>query len=639
MRFNARLQLLGIPLVVLPLLAALGLFSLIVTRQVIANKNDLLATKLSLLENRAASSYDVLFKVGLQENEFFMQNARDAISRYFSGLLGPGEEFIIFSETGEFLSGSVDPIGRDLGADDPLRAALAETPGTLRLRSPFLSSPQDYYLVAHRFFAPWRWVLVVAGDESRVVEPLWGAAAASIALSLLFVLLSALGFILIARKVSQPLVRLTERVRGMGEGRLEPREEERKPPRRSLLGESDEVQVLSAEFESMAQRLLSLTRGLEARVAERTAELRGANDRLAAMNSELQESLIRVERMKDQLVQSEKLVALGQLVAGIAHELNTPLGAIGSAAASLDDAVLRTLRDLASAIDGLDRTQIQSALDMLDGFTSTYQREDRVAVRRQRDAIVAELAARGIPDADEGADLLVDCGIREVEAIPAVIQGARGGDLIAAVYELSVLKRSSSIIATASAQAVRVIEALRIYARRDDGTALSAVDLAPSIETVLTILQSKIRHHVEVNKDYAKVRPALANAEKLSQVWTNLVNNALQSMEYHGSLSIVIEDEGQFLRVDITDSGPGVPDELKDRIFTPFFTTKKPGEGSGLGLEICRAIVEGFGGSISFDSRPGRTTFSVRLPPAEEGIASPDGLTSPLSRGRDSSGP
>jgi len=616
-RFRSRLQLLGIPLVVVPLLAALGLFSTMVTREVVQNKEELLATKLSLLQSRVASSYDVLAKVGLQDNEFFMQNARDAISRYFTDLLGQGEEYLIFTSTGEYLAGNIEPIGRSLPSSDPLHAVLSTKDGSFVGRSPFLSFPNDRYVIEHRYFAPWRWVLVLAGNENSVVGPLRGAAAVSVAVSLIFVALAGIGFLLIARMVSQPLVRLTDRVRAMGEGRLDPSVESPAPVRKGFLGESDEVGVLAAEFGSMAARIHSLTKGLETRVDERTAELVRANKRLEALNSELQESLAHVERIKNDLVETEKLAALGQLVAGIAHELNTPLGAIGSAAESLDSAVARTMDGLPAAIEHLKREELQSVLGLLEGLTVPYQREDRAALGRQREAIAAELRSRGVPEPEEGADLLMDCGVREPAVIPEAVAGSRGTRLIAAIYELSVLKRSASIIATASAQAVRVIEALRIYAHKDEDARLGPVDVARSIETILTIYRSRTKRLNELFTRFHSERKALANPEKLAQVWTNLMNNALQAMDFSGSLSIEVYDEDDNVCVDFTDDGPGIPAEIHDRIFTPFFTTKKPGEGSGLGLEICRTIVEGFGGSIVFDSRPGKTTFSVRLPAAK----------------------
>ncbi|MCB9594328.1 MAG: HAMP domain-containing histidine kinase, partial [Sandaracinaceae bacterium] len=132
--------------------------------------------------------------------------------------------------------------------------------------------------------------------------------------------------------------------------------------------------------------------------------------------------------------------------------------------------------------------------------------------------------------------------------------------------------------------------------------------------TVLTLHRNQLKHNVELERDYASPGVIWARHDQLDQVWTNLVHNALQAMDGAGSLRVALRDDGAFLVVEITDSGPGVPEDARERIFDPFYTTKSVGEGSGLGLSICKDIVEGHGGTITLESQPGRTTFAVRLP-------------------------
>jgi signal transduction histidine kinase len=134
------------------------------------------------------------------------------------------------------------------------------------------------------------------------------------------------------------------------------------------------------------------------------------------------------------------------------------------------------------------------------------------------------------------------------------------------------------------------------------------------LETVLTLYYNKIKHTVEVRRQYGRIPPVACYPDELNQVWTNLIHNALQAMEYRGTLTIRTEAQDQDVAVSITDSGSGIPEDVRQRIFEPFFTTKPQGEGSGLGLDIARKIVEKHQGDIQVESRPGETTFSVKLP-------------------------
>jgi signal transduction histidine kinase len=135
------------------------------------------------------------------------------------------------------------------------------------------------------------------------------------------------------------------------------------------------------------------------------------------------------------------------------------------------------------------------------------------------------------------------------------------------------------------------------------------------VETVLTLYHNQLKQGVEVIREYDQVPETLCYPDELAQVWTNLIHNAIQAMTNQGILTVGIHAvDNQTLEVTINDNGPGIPPEIQPKIFEPFFTTKKAGEGSGLGLDIVRKIVEKHGGSIFFTSQPGNTTFHVRIP-------------------------
>jgi signal transduction histidine kinase len=132
---------------------------------------------------------------------------------------------------------------------------------------------------------------------------------------------------------------------------------------------------------------------------------------------------------------------------------------------------------------------------------------------------------------------------------------------------------------------------------------------------MLTILAHKLKKGVEVEREYAERLPRLcAHGGELNQVWTNIVDNAVDAMDGHGKLKVKTSGDEEYVLVEISDDGPGIPREVKNRVFEPFFTTKGVGEGTGLGLDIVRRIVAGHGGEIRVDSEPGETSFKVRLP-------------------------
>jgi signal transduction histidine kinase len=162
-----------------------------------------------------------------------------------------------------------------------------------------------------------------------------------------------------------------------------------------------------------------------------------------------------------------------------------------------------------------------------------------------------------------------------------------------------------------------VVSALRSYLSPEQADAEAIVEVDRDLLRVLTLMHNMLKHGITVTTELEPVR-VIGSSDRLSQVWMNLIRNAAQAMEYSGALLIrAVKSEGRVI-VSVIDSGPGVPLEIRDKIFQPFFTTKKQGEGLGLGLDICRKIVESARGSITLESRPGRTEFRVNLPAAPE---------------------
>ncbi len=329
----------------------------------------------------------------------------------------------------------------------------------------------------------------------------------------------------------------------------------------------------------------------------------------------LSQALAELRQAQDQLIQSGKLAALGQLVAGIAHEVNTPLGAIraaaGNATAALQ-AALTALPQLGQRLDAAQQVAFFALIEQALAGQATLSTSDH---RAQRRALVEQLDAAGIADARRVADLLLDIGVHDRfdQALPLLRHSQRDW-LLALAYDLTRLRGNSATILDAVERASKVVFALKNYARVEHSQDKQPVDVRASVETVLDLYGNQIKQGIEVQREFADAPPVAGHADELVQVWTNLIHNAIHAMSGRGRLLLGSKVQDGHVLVSVTDSGPGVPAELQAKIFEPFFSTKPRGEGTGLGLHICRQIVAKHGGAIQLDSVPGRTTFNVRLP-------------------------
>lgn len=362
-------------------------------------------------------------------------------------------------------------------------------------------------------------------------------------------------------------------------------------------------------------RRISDYRDMRDQAQREVMERKQAEARLRAANARLQETLEELQKTQTHLVESEKMAALGQLVAGIAHEINSPLGAIRSSIENMT----QDLQDiLAQLPDFLLRLSEERRRDFFALLTSSRQRNLSLSPkeeRRQRRALTNALHEYGVDNARKVADTLIDMGVSDdVEPFLPLLQAPNHPLILDMAYRVSGLQESTHTIMMAANRASKVVFALRTYARYDHSGELLDANIVESLETILTLYHNQIKHGVEVVRDYDDVPPIRCYPDELSQVWTNLIHNALQAMEYAGVLNLDIRQQEDAVSVAITDSGKGVRPEIRDKIFTPFFTTKPAGEGSGLGLDIVKRIVEKHQGSISFTSQPGCTTFTVRLP-------------------------
>src|ERR1700737_218836 len=319
--------------------------------------------------------------------------------------------------------------------------------------------------------------------------------------------------------------------------------------------------------------------------------------------------------------QRDRLASLGKLSAGLAHELNNPASAAKRATSQLRE-VLKRIKDASHELGRRDLTAAQkSEIEKLE--TSFVQRDevppDALTISDLEDQIDSLLRSHGQTDLWQMAANLARKNVKPdaLESLFATLDAdtARAALVrIAASVEVATLLNE---IESGTSRISDLVRAIKEYTFMDQ-TPLQNVDIVKSLETTLTILNHKLKRGVVVQRDYERV-PLLVNSfgSELNQVWTNLIDNAIDAMGGKGELRIRTYRDDDCVVVEIADNGAGISPEIIAHVFEPFFTTKGVGEGTGLGLDTAQRIVKKHRGNIQVTSKPGDTRFQVWLPLAE----------------------
>src|SRR5436190_21106204 len=344
--------------------------------------------------------------------------------------------------------------------------------------------------------------------------------------------------------------------------------------------------------------------------------------RLVGLMSDRIRETTRMEQQRD------RLASLGKLSAGLAHELNNPASAAKRAAAHLRE-VLNKIRDASHELGTRELTDAQKS--EIEKLEASFIRHDGVALDplKLSDAegeIDSLLRSHGQNDLWQ---LAADLARRNVkpEALEALFSILDADTARTALIRIAASVEIASLLDEIESGTSRIsdlVRAIKEYTYMDQ-TPVQSVDVVKSLETTLIILNHKLKRGVVVRREYQPV-PLLVNSfgSELNQVWTNIIDNAIDAMGGKGDLRVRTWRDDDCVVVEIADNGPGIPPGIQPHIFEPFFTTKKLGEGTGLGLDTALRIVKKHRGTIEVSSKPGDTRFQVWLPLAEGPIHDPD---------------
>ena len=319
--------------------------------------------------------------------------------------------------------------------------------------------------------------------------------------------------------------------------------------------------------------------------------------------------------------QRERLTALGALSAGLTHELNNPAAAAVRATSVLQQRVSKMREKLAALAAGhLDEAALQTLIKFQDEAAQRVVDAPKLTAIEsadREDAVADWLEDHEVGHAFEVASTFVQAGI-DPDWLDLVANAAPPASLAGAIHWLYYTVDTELLMKEITDSTTRIstlVDAAKQYSQMDRSPHQTA-DLHELLDSTLVMLARKIPPGVTVVREYdPELPPVPSYAAELNQVWTNLIDNAVQAMGDEGTLTITTHSDGEFATVKVHDTGPGIPDDVKDRVFEPFFTTKPVGQGTGLGLDIAwRIVVNKHRGYLKVVSEPGSTTFVVRLP-------------------------
>jgi PAS domain S-box-containing protein len=355
----------------------------------------------------------------------------------------------------------------------------------------------------------------------------------------------------------------------------------------------------------------------EEQLAQLISRLQQTESDLKNKTLELQASLEELERTQSDLINKERLSTLGVLIAGIAHEINTPLGAIKASGENLKALFSNGLIELIPKITPAD---LETAMKLF--HAASFANLSTIEERKLVQELTAEITLLGIEprQAQKYARTFVQMGIYRLAEEHISILANSGTDIILQLaLNLILIFKSIQTTTLSADQGSKVVRALNTFAHGNLASNATEFNLHENIETVVTIFWNKIKQGSVVEMNIPKDVKLVGLAEEMTQVWTNIVNNALHASGNRCTIRFDYSQTEQHQIIEVSNNGPQIPPSIIERIFDPFFTTKSRGEGTGLGLNIVHGIIEKHKGSIRCESDARLTRFIITLPLNENG--------------------
>ena len=333
----------------------------------------------------------------------------------------------------------------------------------------------------------------------------------------------------------------------------------------------------------------------------------------------------RVRDFQQMRLMDEKLMALGKMSAGLAHELNNPAAAMIRSAQELHrhmqqtperfkaTVTMRVSEDDVDVINGVLFERMDTGRKNAGEDLSLMEREER------NDDLMDWFEDHDIHNGDEIAETLIDWEFQpeHLDRIAAVVPQKSLQPIIWWIETSLTTESLVGEIQTASSRISELVSSIKSYSHMDSDPSMEFIDIHKGLASTITMLKFKLNKGIDLKKEWDRELPFIkALAGELNQVWTNLIVNALDALgkQDDGCLTIRTYRQRDNFCIDIEDNGPGIPADIQSRIFEPFFTTKGIGEGTGMGLDIVRRVIERHNGGISVDSVPGRTCFLICFP-------------------------
>lgn len=337
---------------------------------------------------------------------------------------------------------------------------------------------------------------------------------------------------------------------------------------------------------------------------------------LLQQKEDLQETLKNLKNTQSQLIHSEKLGALGHLIAGIAHEINTPIGAIQASVDNISTSLDSSMNNIFRLFTGLSKKELLIFLRILKMIDRKKLQLTSKEKREAKKKIKAKLSEANIENYFSISELLLYLNLENrIDDIIPLLDFEDAEFVLKAIKDIYSVRKNSENIRMAVEKASKVVFALKKFSHKDQGGDKEKANLIDNIETVLTLHSNQLKQGIEVIRQFDEIPLIYCYPDELIQVWTNVISNSMHAMDFKGEITISVKKLENKIETRIKDTGKGIPKEIQQKIFEPFFTTKKAGEGTGIGLDLVKKIIAKHNAEIKLESTVGEgTTFIITLP-------------------------